>query len=215
VNQSGCCIYLIRHGQTTLNVDERFRGRLDVPLNDQGREDARCQGRDLADVGLSAVYAAPLSRTRETARLIAAQLPYPAGVFDHPLLLNLNYGKWEGLSKEEASDRDPEEWQRYQQTPFQAVCPEGESLMMATKRIMDALVAIALVHPGERVAAVTHGIMVRLAIAAVLRPDDFWGFKVQTGQGTRFDVAGDEIVVRLDAPLSPKDHAEAQLFGAG
>lgn len=204
MNNQACRIYLIRHGQTTLNVDERFRGRLDVPLNEQGREDAMSQGRDLQKVRLSAIYAAPLSRTRETARIIASQQLQPIGVFDHPLLLNLHYGKWEGLSKDEAADRDPEEWSRYQLTPFQAVCPEGESLMMATKRIMDALIAIALVHPSETVAAVTHGIMVRLAIAAVERPEDFWGFRVQTGQGTRFEVMGDNVSVVLDAPLAQK-----------
>jgi len=71
-------IYMVRHGQTVWNVDKRFRGTIDVPLNEKGRRDAQRAAAHLADAGLEAVYTSPLSRAREVAEAIAgAELARP------------------------------------------------------------------------------------------------------------------------------------------
>ena len=58
-----CRLYLVRHGTTTLNVENRYRGRRDVPLDAQGYQDAVDAARRLSNVGLNAVYTGPLRRT--------------------------------------------------------------------------------------------------------------------------------------------------------
>ena len=59
-------IYLVRHGQTAWNKARIFRGRADVPLNEQGRREAACAAEALRAVPLTCVYTSPLSRARET-----------------------------------------------------------------------------------------------------------------------------------------------------
>ena len=64
-------IYLIRHGSTTLTMEDRFSGAIDVPLSDAGRYQAQRLGQRLADDRVRAVYCSPLQRTVETAAIVA------------------------------------------------------------------------------------------------------------------------------------------------
>ena len=61
-------IILVRHGQTPWNKDKIFRGSRDIPLNDQGREEARLAGEWLKGETIHAAYCSPLSRARDTGR---------------------------------------------------------------------------------------------------------------------------------------------------
>src|SRR5256712_9339378 len=90
-----CRLYLIRHGTTRMNVENRYRGRRDIPLDAQGYQDAVDAARLLSNAGLTAVYCGPLRRTIATAQVIADE----AGVPDIRILhwlINLDYGAWEG-----------------------------------------------------------------------------------------------------------------------
>lgn len=99
-------IYFIRHGQTDWNVELRFQGQQDIPVNDIGREQARRNGRVLRGLverpdGFDFV-ASPLSRTRETMQIIRAEMGLDSAVFQtDSRLMELNYGDWEGTTLEE------------------------------------------------------------------------------------------------------------------
>jgi broad specificity phosphatase PhoE len=175
-----------------MNVEVRFRGRLDVPLNEQGRREAWLAAHDLADAGLVAAYTSPLCRAREVAEAIAEVTGVE--VRELPGLINVDYGEWEGLTKEECAQRDPEEFRRYRELPEEAVCPGGEALADAADRVVDALVSLGRRHPGQAVAAVTHGAMVRLALLRVASPaDGKWEVPLATGSATVFDVTADGL----------------------
>jgi broad specificity phosphatase PhoE len=177
-----------------MNVQIRFRGRLEIPLDEKGREEAWLAAHNLADAGLVAAYTSPLGRAREVAAAIAHVTGAP--VHDLPGLLNLDYGEWEGLTKEECAARDPHAWQRYRTSPEEAACPGGESLRDAGDRVMDALRAIGRRHPGSAVAAVTHGVMVRLALLrANGAGDGDWEVPLATGSATVFEVLDDRVAV--------------------
>src|SRR5439155_2126060 len=96
-----CRLYLIRHGTTTLNVENRYRGRRDIPLDAQGYQDAVDAARHLSGTGLSAVYTGPLRRTIATAQIIADESRVPDLRILHGLN-NVDYGAWEGMTAEEA-----------------------------------------------------------------------------------------------------------------
>ena len=66
-----CLLYLVRHGTTTLNRENRYRGRRDIPLDAQGYQDAVDAARCLSHAGLAAVYTSPLRRAIATAQIIA------------------------------------------------------------------------------------------------------------------------------------------------
>jgi broad specificity phosphatase PhoE len=186
-------IHLVRHGRTVMNRQVRFRGRRDVPLDEVGTAEAWEAARNLASERITAVYTSPLDRAREVAEAIASVCGVERVVDLHDLV-NLDYGEWEGLTKEECSAMHPEEFRLYAEDPANAACPGGEALADAADRIVAALRAMGAAHPGEAIAAVTHGAMVRLAVLRVQpeRHDD-WQFKLPTGAATVFDVAGDTV----------------------
>jgi phosphoserine phosphatase len=189
-----CRIYMVRHGRTAMNVEVRFRGRRDVPLDEMGRAEADAAARNLAHVGLSAVYTSPLDRAREVAHAITAYHGLPESL-DQSGLVNVDYGEWEGLTKEECAERDPEAFRLYAEEPERAVCPGGEALAAAAERVLAALSEIGRSHPGQSVAAVTHGAIVRLAVLGVAGPCEGsdWQFKLPTGSATVFEVRGERV----------------------
>jgi broad specificity phosphatase PhoE len=209
-----CRIHLVRHGQTIMNAQVRFRGRLDVPLNEVGRAEAREAARALVGSGLVAVYTSPLGRAREVAEAIAVKNGV-GGVRAQADLVNLDYGAWEGLTKEESAHVDPQAWANYVGDPERAVCPEGESVAEAADRVVAALRAIADAHPGQNVAAVSHGVMLRLAVLRVAgASDDDWQFAMPTGGAIVFDVDSDTgditVVSALDrSKADPRKASDA------
>src|SRR5438093_10903469 len=130
-----CRLFVIRHGTTTMNVENRYRGRRDVPLDAQGYQDAVDAARQLSSAGLTAVYTGPLRRTIATAQIIADEARVPDLRILHGLN-NVDYGVWEGMTAAEAEQYDPEAFARYRSSPDIAVCPIGERLRDAQERVV-------------------------------------------------------------------------------
>ena len=183
-----CRLYLVRHGTTTLNVENRYRGRRDIPLDAQGYQDAVDAARHLSGTGLSAVYTGPLRRTIATAQIIADEARVPDLRILHGLT-NVDYGAWEGMTAEEAAMYDPEAFALYRTSPGRAACPLGERLSDAQRRMIAALQLIGSRHPGETVAAVTHAVMIRLTMVHLSGIDDeSWRLPVGRGSLTEFHI---------------------------
>ena len=190
-----CRIHLVRHGRTVMNAQVRFRGRRDVPLDDVGQAEALEAARSLAPQPIGTVYSSPLQRARDVGEAIAAVHGIDR-VLDHDGLINVDYGDWEGLTKDECAGRDPELFRLYADEPELARCPGGESLAHAADRVMTALLEIGRRHPGDDVAAVTHGAMVRLAVLRVMGPSiGDWQFKLPTGSATVIEVDRGAVAV--------------------
>jgi broad specificity phosphatase PhoE len=191
---SGTCrLYLVRHGTTTMNVENRYRGRRDIPLDAQGYQDAVDAARQLSGLRLSAVYTGPLRRTIATAQIIADESRVPDLRILHGLN-NVDYGAWEGMTAEEAAMYHPDAFTLYRTAPSQAVCPAGERLRDARLRMLFALRLIGSRHPGEAVAAVTHAVMIRLVVAELNSiEDETWRIPVGRGSLTEFHIQDDTI----------------------
>lgn len=188
-----CQLYLVRHGTTTLNVENRYRGRRDIPLDAQGYQDAVDAARRLSAVGLTAVYTGPLRRTIATAQIIADEARVPDLRILHGLN-NVDYGAWEGMTADEAAMFDPEAFALYRTSPSRAVCPIGERLSDAQQRMLAALTLIGSRHAGEPVAAVTHAVMIRLVMAKLMGIDDeSWRLPVGRGSLTEVHIEQGEI----------------------
>lgn len=186
-------LYLVRHGTTTLNVQNRYRGRRDVPLDAQGWADAVDAARALSPLDLTAVYAGPLRRTINTAQVIADECRIPDVRILHGLI-NLDYGIWEGMTSEEAAMYDPEMFKQYKTSPDTAICPNGERLSDAQGRMIEAVQLIGERHKGERVAGITHAVMIRLVVSKLLNlPGEEWRIPVGRGSLTKFEVENGQI----------------------
>ncbi len=189
-------VYVVRHGTTTMNVENRYRGRRDIPLDAQGYQDAVDAARTLSGKGLSAVYTGGLRRTIATAQIIADEARVPDIRILHGLI-NVDYGAWEGMTSQEADMYDPLAFKLYKTAPSQAVCPNGERLTDAQQRMLEALRLIGSRHAGERVAVVSHAVMIRLVAAATMRiEDETWRIPVGRGSITTMIVRGDNVEVQ-------------------
>ena len=167
-------IVLVRHGETEWNRVERFRGRVDVPLNETGHLQARAVARRLASWPLDAVYSSPLSRALDTAQPVAAARGLDLSVLD--AVIDVDYGDWAGLSREEAQARFPDLFATWRDDPLLARFPHGESLEQVRQRSWGAISALCATHPGKTLALVSHVVVNRVIICAALGlgGDGFW-----------------------------------------
>lgn len=89
-------LYALRHGETSWNVQRRFQGQSDIPLNDKGILLAELTGEGLADVPFDLAFTSPLSRARQTAELVLAGRDVPLAV--EPRLIEMAFGVYEGMT---------------------------------------------------------------------------------------------------------------------
>lgn len=156
-------ILIARHGETDWNREHRFQGHADPPLNELGRQQARELAEALAGSGVTAVYASPLVRARETAEIVAAALALP--VETRAALREVDVGSWQGLTRTEVEQRFPEGFRRWL-VDFSHGWDNGESYDELGTRVVAGLLELARRHTGERILVVTHGGPMRAAQAA-------------------------------------------------
>ncbi|HYR59529.1 MAG TPA: histidine phosphatase family protein [Chthoniobacteraceae bacterium] len=159
-------IFLVRHGATVLTAEDRFAGATDVPLSDEGREQARRLALRLRGEKLAAIYASPLGRTMETARLIGA--PHPLDVLARDGLREISHGRWEGKTRDEVESQFPEEADAWEKDPFTFAPVGGESGLAVTARALPELIEIVRSHPGAHVLVVSHKATIRLLLSSLL-----------------------------------------------
>lgn len=165
--------YLLRHGETEWNAQNRFCGRSDVPLSDLGRWQAQRLGERLKSVPLEALYASPLKRAMETARLISAMTGLEPIVDER--LVEINYGHWEGKTLAEIMRDHPAVYKAWRADPGQVAPPGGESGIEAQRRVVPFLEALAAKHGEQHIAVVFHKTVCRLAVCHFLgmSPSDY------------------------------------------
>jgi probable phosphoglycerate mutase len=160
-------VLLARHGQSDWNATGRWQGFADRPLTERGREQARELAERLADFALDGVYSSDLQRARETAEAVAG--PRELQVVTLLELREVNVGSWEGLTREEAQARFPDDFRRWQ--AGSAGWRDGETYGAMSDRVVAAVRSIAERHPGGRVLVVAHGGPIRAIHAAALGLD--------------------------------------------
>ncbi|HUT75473.1 MAG TPA: histidine phosphatase family protein [Armatimonadota bacterium] len=187
--------YLLRHGETAWNREEVFRGRADVPLNERGRAQAAAIADALAHQPLAAVYASPLQRALQTAQPVAAACGLEVQVDQR--LTDLDFGDWEGVPLREAPERWPELFARWKREPGGVVFPGGEGLPVVRERAMAAIAEIAARHRGETAAVVSHRVVTKVALLAMLGLDEshFWRIRQDNGCLNRVERGDDGWVV--------------------
>lgn len=159
-------IYLIRHGATILTAEDRFAGATNVPLSDEGRAQAGRLAQRLKGLPVAAVYASPLDRTMETARILAAAHSLEVNPRDG--LREISHGHWEQLTRAEVEKQFPTEAAAWDEDPFTFAPAGGESGLAVTARALPALMEIVRQHEGESVIVVSHKATIRLLLSSML-----------------------------------------------
>jgi broad specificity phosphatase PhoE len=169
---------LTRHGESTLNSENRINGDPAVPvaLTENGREEARLLGQQIAHIRLDLCVCTRFSRTRDTAEIALEGRDVPIEV--EPLLDDIDVGNLEGIPLE-----DYRAWKREhtRRDPF----PGGESLDAAALRYAQAFHKL-LNRPEESVLVVAHEIPLRYALNAADGSDDLDGPAHQLANATPY-----------------------------
>lgn len=168
-------IALIRHGQSTANATGVWQGQLDFPLSDKGQAQARLAGQALASTPPNAIYASPLSRAYETARLIAGEVGFKGEIVTLPGLQERRGGLLEGTTANERKARYPDLMRKFlsleENERWSLVGAETDEEVLA--RFAEAVESITGCHRhGGRIVIVSHG----GAMRAFLR--EFFGSEV-------------------------------------
>ena len=146
----GTNIILLRHGETAWNIEKVFRGQAEVPLTDNGKEQARLAANYLKDLGIQAIYTSPLERAVETAQPVAELTGLEA--VPEEAFTGMDFGLWQGKPHREVQEEYPELFQKFHTQPAEMRIPEGETFQEVMDRGMegvDLARAIAVVRRAE------------------------------------------------------------------
>ncbi|MEZ4666737.1 MAG: histidine phosphatase family protein [Anaerolineae bacterium] len=146
-------IYLMRHGQSTVNVEHRLTCRkLEGDLTALGREQAQKAGEWLADAGINRILHSPFHRAEQTAQIVADRLSLPMTLADG--LREMDCGGLEWRTDEDGWDEWLTIYERWQQADWKATFPGGESYRQAYDRFTQVLRSV---DTAETTLLVTHG----------------------------------------------------------
>lgn len=153
---------LIRHGQTSLNEERRYQGWSDSPLSINGAIELKNTKLSLIKHKFHQIFCSDLLRARQSAAIL---FPMHESITYTPLLRELSFGDWEGLTYEECMALESGNYSKWIDDPTSHSPPNGESVQNMTNRIklfISELKKQAATFENPHIAAVTHGGPIRV-----------------------------------------------------
>ena len=161
-------LYLVRHGETEWNADNRVQGSIDIPLSQKGKNQAASLAQYLKELPKpQKIYCSNLKRAIQTAKTLAEILSVP-DIEENPLLREINCGLWEGRFIDELMNDYPQEYAMWRLNSF-FKCPEGESVDDVRSRVEEFFVEKKNeLSSFETVLIVAHGILNRAVLSFIM-----------------------------------------------
>ncbi|MEM9541257.1 MAG: histidine phosphatase family protein [Cyanobacteria bacterium P01_E01_bin.42] len=179
-------LLLVRHGETEWNRMSRFQGMMDIPLNENGKEQARKAAEYLKDVHIDFAVTSSLLRPKETAEIILQHHPNVPLESDD-LLKEIGHGLWEGKLESEIKAEFGELLQQWKDSPETVQMPEGENLQQVWDRAIAAWNKIVQTKSNAsepKVCLVSaHDAINKVILCYLLglKPKNFWNIKQGNG----------------------------------
>ena len=159
-------VLLVRHAQTAWNRERRMLGRSDIPLDEEGTQQAACLAEWLAPVPLAEIFSSPLQRAMQTAAPLAAARGL--SVTPVPGLAELDQGELDGQRSDALFERYADFFRAWRADPGATTVPGGESLGACQDRAWTALIdALAPQRPGPPVLLVVHQMVLSALLCRV------------------------------------------------
>lgn len=158
-------VYLTRHGETRWNIENRLQGSMDSPLTEKGIRQASLLGERLKDIDFQAIYSSPSERAIQTARYITLEKHAPIHTVED--LKEINFGDWEGKTKEEIVLNHDIEYQNFWTCPhtYNHIPHNGEGLSDFKQRVERAVRKLISENDNKNVLIVTHAVVIRAIMA--------------------------------------------------
>lgn len=184
-SHQGVRLLLVRHGETEWNRQTRFQGQIDVPLNDNGRQQAQKAGEFLQNVAIDFAVSSTMARPKETAEIILQHHP-DVNLEVQDGLREISHGLWEGKLELEIDQEFPGELHRWRTIPAQVQMPEGENLQQVWERstaTWQAIVQTAQENQLQTGLIVAHDATNKTLLCHILglSADNFWNFRQGNG----------------------------------
>lgn len=220
-------LYLLRHGETAFSREDRFTGRLDLPLAPEGHAMAADFAVAYGHLPWRGIWASTRRRAIETAAPLAARTGIP--IICEGRLDEIDYGSWQGLTKEDIAARDPETFRRWREDPTVGA-PGGEDVPAVARRVRAALDEIVQTELTEArrqrsdasrrgpILVVSHKTALRALVCGLLGVDlrDYRRAVPQpVGGVTRISLARDArgLMVRVRDIGDTRHHGAARALG--
>ena len=165
-------IYIIRHGETALNAKGVMQGRIDEPLNENGRNLAALTGRGMKGIRFDACISSPLSRARETAEIVLRESGNALPICFDDRLLEMDFGDVDAKKITEMGNVSTS----FFLSPFQFPgFPNGETIRGLCERTQPFLKELIAKDDGKTYLISTHSCAIRAMTHCLMDdPSDFW-----------------------------------------
>ena len=188
---------IVRHGETSWNVEGRIQGHTDIPLSEKGVRQAEALGARLATWDIRAAYTSDLKRTLETAQNVLKGHNLSPSLSRE--LREFSYGRWEGMTHQEVKEADPELYAEMLKRKEDFAPPGGESLRDLMVRIGGFVAGLKAAHRDDIILITGHGGSLRVLLTCLLElpPRAAWRFFLSTGSLSVVDCYPDNTVLKL------------------
>ncbi|MCU0482016.1 MAG: histidine phosphatase family protein [Anaerolineae bacterium] len=203
-------LVFIRPGETNWNLQGRFQGWVESPLNEYGRLQIERLANFIRNLGLTVLYSSDIRRAKESAEILASRLGYPP-IYDERLR-ERSVGHWQGLTVPEIHGWYASEYAQFQKDPDNYQIPEGESLNQVRQRAQACLKEILKKHEKEEhitVGIVSHTITINLMLEMLLpevdtAPRTFGNSSVTTvlNDGKAWRITADNDTAHLEGKIA-------------
>ncbi len=186
-------IFLVRHGETNWNKEGRFQGQINIPLNNNGKDQAKKASEYLKEINFNKAFSSSMDRPYETAQIIL-QNKSDLGITKIEELIEISHGLWEGKLENEIKEQWPELLKNWHEKPEEVIMPEGECIEEVSKRSVKAWEEICLAQNNKDLTLlVAHDAVNKTLICNILGIDfsNIWMIKQGNGGITIIDLFDD------------------------
>ena len=201
-------IFLIRHGETNWNKEGRFQGQIDIPLNDNGKDQARKTFEFLQNISFNKAFSSSMHRPYETAQIII-QNKKDLKVEKIGSLVEISHGLWEGKLEAEIREKWPTLLKNWHDKPEKVIMPEGESIKDVSERSVEAFEKICLSQKdNDLTLLVAHDAVNKTLICDILgiNYSNIWMIKQGNGGITVIDLFNDPSKPAVISALNITTH---------
>jgi len=160
-------IFLVRHGQTLWNLEDKWQGNKNSDLTELGINQANKTKQKLDKYKFVRAYVSPLQRAQDTIKIILDKQDILYTIIDE--LKEINLGIWEGHTKDETKNSHEEQFENFWQKPQCFSLENAESFEQLQKRVVACLNNIFSENQGENILVVSHWIAIKVALAFYMK----------------------------------------------
>ena len=186
-------VFLVRHGETNWNKEGRFQGQINIPLNNNGKNQAKKASEYLNEINFKKAFSSSMDRPYETAQIIL-QNNKDIEITKIKGLIEISHGLWEGKLENEIQKEWPELLKNWHEKPEEVIMPSGECIKEVSERSVKAWNEICLAQKNNDLTLlVAHDAVNKTLICNILGIDfsNIWMIKQGNGGITIIDIFDD------------------------